>query len=171
MYWLPVIQRFREGLRAAKAATEAQQRLQHLSLLAAHRLGLVEMPQLDRSLCKSVGSQPDGFARVRAAVVGSAILDHLALAIRVAAYALLYFPIWFIFQSALSNAPNRPREREGYYKKNRADWLDSIGRRKLNRISGANTCLGQQIGRTFWRTICKEYRVKGVILQACSGDF
>jgi FkbH-like protein len=85
MNWLPVIQRFREELRAADAASDAQRRLQLLSLLAAHRLGLVETLQLDRALFKSAGLDIDGFARVRVAVVGSATLDHLAPAIRVAA--------------------------------------------------------------------------------------
>ena len=85
MYWLPVIQRFREDLRAADAAGDAQRRLQQLSVLAAHRLGLVEMLQLDRALFKSAGLDFDGFARARIAVVGSATLDHLAPAIRVAA--------------------------------------------------------------------------------------
>jgi FkbH-like protein len=85
MYWLPVIQQFREDLRAADAAGDAQRRLQQLSVLAAHRLGLVEMLQLDRALFKSAGLDFDGFARARIAVVGSATLDHLAPAIRVAA--------------------------------------------------------------------------------------
>jgi FkbH-like protein len=85
MYWLPIIQRFRDELRAADAAIDAQKRLHHLSSLAAHRLGLVEMLQLDRALSKSAAMDIDGFVRLRVAVLGSATLDHLAPAIRVAA--------------------------------------------------------------------------------------
>ncbi len=85
MYWLPVTQRFREELRAADAVSDAQKRIQHLGSIAAHRLGLVEVLQLDRALCKSAAANIDGFARLRVAVVGSATLDHLSPAIRVAA--------------------------------------------------------------------------------------
>ncbi|HEX3404126.1 MAG TPA: hypothetical protein VHT74_27775 [Acetobacteraceae bacterium] len=66
MYWLPVIQRFREELRAAEAGNEAQRRLQDVSSLAAHRLSLVEMLQRDGALRKLADSHSVGSNQWRA---------------------------------------------------------------------------------------------------------
>ena len=82
LQWLPPPpSNFREALRAA---AEGPDRLQRLAALANHRLGFLETIQLDRAIGRSEGEAAAGFAVVRLAIIGSATLDHLAPAIRVA---------------------------------------------------------------------------------------
>src|SRR5207244_814109 len=82
MQWLaPVPSNFRDALRTA---AEVPDRFERLAALANHRLGFLETIQLDRATGRIQHASTPGFSVVRLAVLGSATLDHLAPAIRVA---------------------------------------------------------------------------------------
>ena len=81
--WLPAHADFRGALRAALTAPHAD-RLDRLAALSRHRLGFLEVIQLDRALGKVAAEPPPQFARVRLAVLASATVDHLVPGIRVA---------------------------------------------------------------------------------------
>ena len=83
MEWLPVAADFRGDLAAATAAHESQERLARLAALAGHRLGYLETIQLDRALSR-LSDPVAAWSTVRLALLGSATLDHLGPAIRVA---------------------------------------------------------------------------------------
>jgi FkbH-like protein len=82
--WLPAPADFRCALRTALAAPHSADRLDTLAALAQHRLGFVEVIQLDRALGQVSGAPTPGFVPIRLAVLASATVDHLAPAIRVA---------------------------------------------------------------------------------------
>ncbi len=82
LQWLPPLpSSFRDALRAA---AEAPDRLERLASLANHRLGFLETIQLDRVIGRIDGETAPGLPVIRLAVIGSATLDHLTPAIRVA---------------------------------------------------------------------------------------
>ncbi len=83
MQWLPPCADVRSALHEAMAAPEVK-RLAKLAALAGHRLSYFEILQLDRAVSRLVADPPTGWARVRLAIIGSATLNHLAPAIRVA---------------------------------------------------------------------------------------
>src|SRR5690242_7207122 len=84
MTWLPLAPNFREDLRAALEAANPTLRLEKLASLAAYRLGFLETVQLDRAFSQWGLKEAPEFPSVRLAVLGSATIDHLAPAIRVA---------------------------------------------------------------------------------------
>ncbi len=84
MSWLPPARDFRADLRAALDNASANDGLEHLTVLAGHRLGFLETVQLDRALARLAAKKPAGFLSVRLAVLASATVDHLSPAIRVA---------------------------------------------------------------------------------------
>ena len=82
MDWLPVPDNFRGCLRLAVEASA--DRLEKLAALAQHRLGYLEMIQLDRALGPACTESPRGFSSVRLALLSSATVDHLVPSIRIA---------------------------------------------------------------------------------------
>ena len=82
--WLPVPQNFRAQLQAASRVPEADVRLERLTALAQHQLGIVETIQLDRALEGFRNIIPSTASRVRLAILASSTVDHLIPAIRVA---------------------------------------------------------------------------------------
>src|SRR5690348_13197570 len=82
--WLPPPRDFRQGLSAALTEADPALRLDRLASLAGHRLGFLETLQLDRALAPCLDQTPPGFARLKLAILGSATVDHLGPAIRVA---------------------------------------------------------------------------------------
>jgi FkbH-like protein len=66
------------------AARSPEERVLALAAIASQRLDFLETLQLDRALRQAGPALPDGFTRTRLALIGSANLDHLAPAIRVA---------------------------------------------------------------------------------------
>jgi FkbH-like protein len=84
MSWLPPAPNFPGDLRAALGTAKATERLERLASLAAYRLGFLETVQLDRAFGQLDLKDAPGFLSIRLAVLGSATIDHLAPAIRVA---------------------------------------------------------------------------------------
>jgi FkbH-like protein len=84
MSWLPPARCFGGDLRAALETAEPKERLEKLASLAACRLGFLETVQLDRALGQLGLKEAPGFSSTRLAILGSATIDHLAPAIRVA---------------------------------------------------------------------------------------
>jgi FkbH-like protein len=82
--WLPPARDFRQALSEVVAEPDPALRLNRLAALAGHRLGFLETLQVDRALAPCFEHTPAGFARVKLAVLGSATIDHLGAAIRVA---------------------------------------------------------------------------------------
>ncbi|MBL8538584.1 MAG: HAD family hydrolase [Hyphomonadaceae bacterium] len=83
MKWLPEAgPDFREHLAAALQAASDGERLNRLSQLARTQLSHLQIIQLDSALSKIVTSE--GFERVKLALLGSATMDHLAPALRIA---------------------------------------------------------------------------------------
>jgi FkbH-like protein len=80
MDWLPAPEDFRGCLRRALASAD---RLEKLAALSQHRLGFLEMIQLDRALGKAFPESSQGFSSIRLAILASATVDHLVPAIRV----------------------------------------------------------------------------------------
>jgi FkbH-like protein len=83
MDWLPAIENFRQLLRAAESCQQVDERIHKLAWLAGHRLGFVETLQLDRAIGESDSVGAEDFTRLRAALIGSATLQHLIPGIRV----------------------------------------------------------------------------------------
>src|ERR1700733_14535651 len=83
MEWLPAIENFRQSLRAAESCQQVDERIHKLAWLAGHRLGFVETLQLDRAVGESDSVGAEDFTRLRAALIGSAPLQHLIPGIRV----------------------------------------------------------------------------------------
>ena len=81
MNWLPSLEDFRGCLR--RALETPADRLENLAALAQHRLGFLEMLQLDRALGKFSLQPSPGFSSARLAILPSATVDHLVPAIRV----------------------------------------------------------------------------------------
>jgi FkbH-like protein len=81
MNWLPTAQDFRGCLR--RASEPSPDRVEKLAALAQHRLGFLEMIQLDRALGSAGAQAPLGFSSVRLAILASATVEHLLPAIRV----------------------------------------------------------------------------------------
>ena len=88
MHWLPSPADFRQSLKSALEADQAEERLENLAAVAQLRLGFVETIQVDNALkaiAKDTASgAAAGFPRVRLAVLASSTIDHLLPAIRVA---------------------------------------------------------------------------------------
>lgn len=84
MQWLPPAPNFREALRAAQSEPVLADRAEHLAKLSHHRLGYLEVIQLDRALGQIPAEARSGFSPVRLAVLASSTVDHLLPAIRVA---------------------------------------------------------------------------------------
>jgi FkbH-like protein len=84
MEWLPSANDFRADLAAASLVTDPAERLARLAALAGHQLGYVETILLDRALGRIADDIVPGWGFVRLALLGSATLDHLGPAIRVA---------------------------------------------------------------------------------------
>jgi FkbH-like protein len=84
MNWLPTIENFRQALREAVAIKPNEHRLERLACLAGHRLGFLEIHQLDRALGQTDHGIPSSFAYLRLAIIGSATLNHLIPGVRVA---------------------------------------------------------------------------------------
>jgi FkbH-like protein len=84
MNWLPLPHDFRGDLRAALETAKPTERLEKLASLAGLRVGFMETIQLDRGLGQLDLKEAPGFLSLRLAVLGSATVDHLASAIRVA---------------------------------------------------------------------------------------
>jgi FkbH-like protein len=84
MGWLPAPTDFRGDLDAALEAPHPVERLEKLASLAQCRLGFLETIQLDRALGRFAVEPISGFSPVRLAILGSATVDHLVPAIRVA---------------------------------------------------------------------------------------
>ncbi len=82
--WLPIAHDFREKLRAALDRADPAYCLEELARLASYRLGVLETTQLDRALDRLDLKEAPGFSAVRLAVLGSATVEHLSPAIRVA---------------------------------------------------------------------------------------
>jgi FkbH-like protein len=82
MQWLPLASDVNATLRAARAAV-ASERVERLAALAGHRLGYLEVLQVDRALREVWTDAPARFSRVRLALLGAATLEHLAPGIRV----------------------------------------------------------------------------------------
>jgi FkbH-like protein len=83
--WLPLAPNFRRDLRDILQTTNATERLEKLTYLAGHRLGLVETVQLDRAFALLKLKQArGGFLPIRLALLSSSTIDHLAPGIRVA---------------------------------------------------------------------------------------
>jgi FkbH-like protein len=80
--WLAPHPDFRSGLRAALSLAPAE-RLETLAALAQHRLGVIELIQLDRAL-RDVEHPVPGFSRVKVALLASSTVDHLVPALRAA---------------------------------------------------------------------------------------
>ena len=79
--WLPPLEDFRGLLR--RAQEPAHDRLEKLAALSQHKLGFLEVIQLDRALGPLGAESHEGFASVRLAILSSATADHLVPAIRV----------------------------------------------------------------------------------------
>ncbi|HXR17366.1 MAG TPA: HAD-IIIC family phosphatase [Terriglobales bacterium] len=81
MDWLPPPENFRACL--GLALEPSPDRLEKLAALAQHRLGLLEIIQLDRALGSACLEPSQGFSSVRLAILTSATVDHLVPSIRV----------------------------------------------------------------------------------------
>jgi FkbH-like protein len=75
---------FREELRAAAAIEDMTIRLDKLAGLSQHRLGYLEVIQLDRALGQIPAQSQSAFSPVRLAVLASSTVDHLLPGIRIA---------------------------------------------------------------------------------------
>lgn len=75
---------FRKEVAAATALPDVDGRLARLAALASSDLSLIETMQLDKALRAIPADTPHSFTAVRLGLVGSATLDHLLPAIRVA---------------------------------------------------------------------------------------
>lgn len=84
MNWLPAPGDFRQSLRTALAATNPDDRLEKLAVLAQHQLGFLETIQLDNALGKTAATANASFVPLRLALLSSCTIDHLLPAIRVA---------------------------------------------------------------------------------------
>jgi FkbH-like protein len=84
MNWLPLPERFRDQLADAVAAADPFERLERLHRIANARLSYLEVMQLDAALMRTPRPPDVRFERVRLALLGSATMDHLAPAVRVA---------------------------------------------------------------------------------------
>ena len=84
MPWLPSMSNFREVLRTAIGTGPSPHQVEQLAVLAGHRLGFLELQQIDRALRQPIPEIPNGFVRSRLAIIGSATLNQLAPGIRVA---------------------------------------------------------------------------------------
>jgi FkbH-like protein len=84
MSWLPLAPNFRADLRAALETSSPTEVLEKLARLAAYQLGFLETIQLDRAFGQLELVESPGFSLIRLAVLGSATVDHLAPAIRIA---------------------------------------------------------------------------------------
>ena len=84
MDWLPPIENFRQSFRAAVSCQQVRERLRKLAWLAGHRLGFVEILQVDRAINVSESADAEDFTCLRVALIGSATLQHLKPGIRVA---------------------------------------------------------------------------------------
>jgi FkbH-like protein len=84
MSWLPPASNFQGDLRAALGKAKAAERLEKLACLATYRLGFLETVQLDRAVGQLDLKDALGFLPIRLTILGSATIDHLAPAIRVA---------------------------------------------------------------------------------------
>lgn len=80
--WLPLAPDFRSALAGARALEDPTARIQALVRLAQHRLGPLEVIQLERALG---AASEAGLSLTRFAMLGSATLAHLVPGIRVAA--------------------------------------------------------------------------------------
>src|SRR5690349_13478030 len=80
---LPAARDFRGDLRAARESAGAA-RADRLRALSQHRLDYLETLQVDRALQALTADERASLAPVRLALVGSATIDHLLPAIRVA---------------------------------------------------------------------------------------
>jgi FkbH-like protein len=85
MNWLPTAPDFRKDLHVALDQQGPADRLAGLATLAAHRLGFLEIIQLDRALDRLGLKEARGFSPIRLAILSSSsTVDHLSSAIRVA---------------------------------------------------------------------------------------
>jgi FkbH-like protein len=84
MQWLPPAANFREALRAAQGDPVLPNRVESLAGLSHHRLGYLEVIQLDRALAQIPAEAKAGLTPIRLAVLASSTVDHLLPAIRVA---------------------------------------------------------------------------------------
>jgi FkbH-like protein len=84
MSWLPIPGDFRADLRAALDQPQPTDGCEHLSALAAHRLGFLETVQVDKALARLNLKEAPGFQPVKLAILSSSTVDHLPPAIRVA---------------------------------------------------------------------------------------
>jgi FkbH-like protein len=82
--WLPPPSDFRTDFRAALELADPAQRLERLTALAQHRLGLLETIQLERALDAIAVDKVPGRTVLRVALLGTSTADHLRPAIRVA---------------------------------------------------------------------------------------
>lgn len=86
LHWLPPHPDFRAGLLAAKncLAADPAAGLDRVSCVANHRLDFMQTLQLDRLLTSRVEIERSQWGEARIALLGSATVDHLLPAIRVA---------------------------------------------------------------------------------------
>ena len=88
MQWLPDPVDFRQSLKSAVAAEQADERMDRLSAIARLRLGFVETIQVDNALTgivrEATAGTLTGFPRIRLGVLATSTIDHLLPAIRVA---------------------------------------------------------------------------------------
>jgi len=87
LHWLPPADRFAARVAELRARTEddPEQRFAALRALADHRLDFLETRRVDRLLEEMAEAVPEDVPRLRLSLLGSATLDHLVPAIRVAA--------------------------------------------------------------------------------------
>ncbi len=83
--WLPMLENFREELRAAQAPGSAAQTLERFARLSDYRLGLIETMQLDRALGRIGTAERGAFPTLRLALLSSSTVAHLLPAVRTAA--------------------------------------------------------------------------------------
>src|SRR5216684_4215466 len=84
MEWLPALAETGRAIRSAASAHSPEEKIATLASIAGHRRSFLETIQLDRALCQAGTAAPNGFTRIKVAVIGSTTLDHLGPAIRVA---------------------------------------------------------------------------------------
>lgn len=84
LHWLPGIEDFRSRLSAAAGLEDQTARLSALADISGHCLDALQTMQLDRKTSQSSGRLPEGWTRVRLAVLASHTVEHLLPAIRVA---------------------------------------------------------------------------------------
>lgn len=88
LYWLPAHPNFQEAIKALKATQGIQQQLEKLHQLVNYRLNFTQMLRLDRrleQLTSQLGEDSLPLYQIKLAIVGSATVEHLIPAIRIAA--------------------------------------------------------------------------------------